>query len=194
MFNEANIYPNAGVDLDCFVAMFKPEVDVLLWCTYFGGEAGPVQERIWTLCAKEHSLFAGGQTSKWTDINSYFPLEPSVSPAYFDGSYNDIGTYPADGFLTKFCSLHSKTMETISVESVQRSTHCQIMGDGWFKLIGNGTGPFLDIYDTCGRKCATYPVIWTGEGSIPIQIQGLRAGTYFVLTDGMPTTKVIILE
>lgn len=195
LFNESTIFPNATIPCDGFVTMFKPAVDVQLWCTYFGGEAGPTDERINTLCAKEHSLFGAGMTSKWNNVNSYFPLEPSTNPnAYFDNSYNDISSYPADGFMTKFCSLYSKAMIPLDVDVPANASHLFYLANGWFRLIGSGTGSSIDIYDASGRLCASAPVSWTGEGTTPFHVSGLSPGSYVISAQGIRAVKLVIVE
>lgn len=133
-------------------------------------------------------------TSKWNDVNSYFPLEPSVSPAYFDGSYNDMGTYPADGFLTKFCSLYSKAMIQAQEVADQPDSSLRSLGDGWFALIGRGQGTNVDIFDMRGRKCSSLPIAWMGEGTTPFWVKGLEPGAYIIVAQGVPAAKLVVVE
>ena len=75
MYYQSTIEPNDGLDNDGFIAMFKPFDDVMNWCTYFGGNAGSLNEYLNTLTTKEGALFAAGRTSKYSDLASYFPLQ-----------------------------------------------------------------------------------------------------------------------
>lgn len=96
---------NDGVDNDGSIAMFKPVDDVMGWCTYFGGIAGNLPERIRTLVTKEGALFAGGTTSKFTDLASSFPLQYNGIPgSFYDDILGDLTTPTQDVFLTKFCT------------------------------------------------------------------------------------------
>jgi hypothetical protein len=104
-YYQSGIQANDGQDNDCFVAMFKPVDDVMDWCTYFGGNAGNLAERIRTLVAKEGALFAGGITSKYSDLASFFPLQNNGIPgSFYDDVFGDPSSPTQDIFLTKFCT------------------------------------------------------------------------------------------
>ena len=155
-WNQPTITPNDGLDNDGFLAMFKPVDDVMEWCTYFGGNAGSLPERIHTLVAKEGALFAAGVTSKYTNLASYFPLQYNgIFGSFYVDYFGDLASPTYDGFLTKFCTPWSgmvaggeKSLEPTDAQDVPFDVWWT---DGNLNIQGLSDGGLVQCYSTDGR-------------------------------------------
>jgi len=181
---------NDGLDHDCFIAMFKPVDDVMNWCTYFGGKAGLIPELLNTLLTKEGALFAGGSTSKYSDVSSYFPLQDNgIFGSFYVNVFGDMGYLTTDGFLSKFCTPWSQFNED------PERAHEIIDTDAYHWLDGNDLYVIDDalqqiqILSSDGRVVLDQSVLRTVEnersrvalGTLPsgIYIAKLNTGAYF---------------
>lgn len=124
MYQSATIHPDVIYydpdipeiiieEVDIYIMRFSPSHE-LEWRTYFGGEAGPSYESIYTLLPRNGDLYAGGFTTKSTFhwegpyFESFFPLhDPLMLGVHFAENYGDApntaGLPTADAFITRFC-------------------------------------------------------------------------------------------
>lgn len=192
-YYQAAIEPNDGVDNDGFIAMFKPFDDVMNWCTYFGGKAGILPEFLTTLVAKENALFAGGRTTKYSDLGSYFPLQYNGIPgSFYQDLFGDIVNPTADGFLSKFCTVSYFAPELSEVPPVLNRI------EGISHWVHGGQlfiGPVEKNLQVQMLSCDGR-TLWEGRTTraenkvtLGIPISGLASGIYIVRIGNMETFK-----
>lgn len=170
MYQSATIHPDTYYDPDIPVT-FSEDVDmylvrfsqshVLEWHTYFGGEAGPSYESIYTLLHRNGDLYAAGFTTKsllhWVGpyYESFFPLhDPQVPGVHFVENYGDTpsagGLPTADAFITRFCA-SALTSVHDPVQTREESLRTWQVGDQLF-IAGLPAGTYnVSVTDASGR-------------------------------------------
>lgn len=193
------IEPNEGQDNDAFLAMFKPVDDVMNWCTYFGGNAGIIPERIRTLVAKEGALFAGGFTSKFNNLSSYFPLQDNGIPgSFYDDIFGDLVNPTQDVFLTKFCTPWSNLVDGDEKSRTPEegfNAHgfmCWLV-DGILNIPGVGEGCIARCIAVDGRLVLEQRLFSTSVSSIQtLSVGHLNPGLYTLVLSSGQSGKFLI--
>lgn len=197
-WNQPSITPNDGLDNDGFIALFKPVDDVMEWCTYFGGNAGNLWERIQTLTTKEGALFAGGITSKYTNLASYFPLQYNGIPgSFYDDIFGDLVIPVYDGFLTKFCTPWSDMVvgdeKSLPPTETPREPFDVWWADGNLNVHGVGEGELVQCFGADGRLALVgrlQPRYLNGPQVL--EVGGLATGIYVLVASSGERSKFLV--
>jgi len=198
-YNQPTIVPNDGLDNDGFIAMFKPVDDIMEWCTYFGGNAGQLVERIHTLAAKEGALFAAGVTSKFSNLASYFPLQYNGIPgSFYDDIFGDVGSPTYDVFLTKFCTpwsdLAAGDEKLLPANDNSESDSFDVWwAHGNLNIQGVTEGGLVQCFAADGRMVLSQRLQPGHVSGIQLlDVGGLVSGVYIVATPSGYRSKVFL--
>ncbi|MCC6840009.1 MAG: hypothetical protein IT230_07610 [Flavobacteriales bacterium] len=193
------VYPNQNGPTTYYQDPFICRIDknnVVQWCTYFGGEAGQ-GEYIQSLSCPKHSqtVLAYGDTDKGLNINSFFPLQPSVWPlAYYDATFNSGPSSLSDVFITRFCSGAQPLQKEGASIGEQVGFPIVWIGGHEYRITGVSGSGRLEVMNLVGQVVHTKYSPGGDGNTFTFKLDGLPSGIYIVHFPGIPAQRIIISQ
>ena len=158
----------------------------LLHATYFGG-ASTYTEAIQDLAIQHDQVYLVGQTSKGSNVNTFFPLYNPGWPAWWQPVHGSAGFN--DGFVTEFCYDGA----SVGVQEVER-TGLQAWFDqqGTLQVAGLDPGKnVLELYTAIGQRVYATDA-YAGVGAVQqLHHPLLPSGLYLLSVNGQRRTAVL---